>query len=86
LAGAGLLVFSNKTDVNDCMTNDEIRMVTSNATVMRCTLLTFYEALELDAIHTHKWVIISCSAITGDNLEQGLEWVIQQGRDSLFLY
>ena len=27
LAGAGLLVFSNKTDVNGCMSNEEIRTV-----------------------------------------------------------
>jgi ADP-ribosylation factor-like protein 2 len=27
LAGAGLLVFSNKTDVNGCMSNEEIREV-----------------------------------------------------------
>jgi ADP-ribosylation factor-like protein 2 len=54
--------------------------------VVTPTPLTANKALELDAIHTHKWVIIRCSAITGDNLEQGLEWVIQQGRDSLFLY
>ena len=53
---------------------------------MRLAQLKVLKALELDTIHTHKWVITRCSAITGFNLEQGLEWVVQQGRDSLFLY
>lgn len=42
--------------------------------------------LELDRITTHKWIIVRCSAMTGQNLEKGLEWVIQDARDRLFLY
>jgi len=44
------------------------------------------QALKLDSIKTHHWIIIRCSAITGENLQQGLDWVIQRGRDNLFLY
>ncbi|KAI9873477.1 MAG: ADP-ribosylation factor-like protein 2 [Pleopsidium flavum] len=44
------------------------------------------EGLQLDAIKTHKWTIIRCSAITGENLKEGLEWVVQDARDRLFLY
>ncbi|KAK5094599.1 hypothetical protein LTR70_004014 [Exophiala xenobiotica] len=42
--------------------------------------------LELDSISTHKWIIVRCSAITGDNLTEGLAWVVQDARDKLFLY
>ncbi|KAI9779510.1 MAG: ADP-ribosylation factor-like protein 2 [Geoglossum umbratile] len=44
------------------------------------------EGLQLDAIKTHKWTIILCSAITGENLEEGLEWVVQDAKEKLFLY
>ena len=44
------------------------------------------QKLELDSIATHKWVIMPCSAITGENLENGLAWVVQDARDKLFLY
>lgn len=44
------------------------------------------QELELDSISTHKWIIVRCSAITGDNLTKGLAWVVQDARDKLFLY
>ncbi|KAA6412313.1 MAG: adp-ribosylation factor family [Lasallia pustulata] len=42
--------------------------------------------LQLDAIKTHKWTIIRCSAITGAKLKEGLEWVVQDARDRLFTF
>jgi ADP-ribosylation factor-like protein 2 len=42
--------------------------------------------LELDRIHTHRWQVIPCSAMTGENLEKGLGWVVQDAKDKLFLY
>ncbi|EGE05978.1 ADP-ribosylation factor family protein [Trichophyton equinum CBS 127.97] len=69
LMGASLLVFLNKTDVDGCMTEDEVR-----------------KGLELDAIKTHKWTIMPCSAVTGLNLTKGLSWVVQDAKDRLFLY
>jgi len=44
------------------------------------------EGLQLDAIRTHKWTIIPCSAMTGVNLNEGLAWVVQDAKDRLFLY
>ncbi|KAJ5096601.1 hypothetical protein N7456_007322 [Penicillium angulare] len=69
LMGATLLVFLNKTDVEQCMSEDEVR-----------------ERLGLDLIKTHKWTILPCSAMTGRNLNEGLEWVVQDAKDRLFLY
>ncbi|KAB2571434.1 ADP-ribosylation factor-like protein 2 [Lasiodiplodia hormozganensis] len=44
------------------------------------------QGLMLDSITTHKWTIMACSAMTGQNLEEGLRWVIQDARDRLFLF
>ncbi|KAH6872178.1 ADP-ribosylation factor [Alternaria rosae] len=44
------------------------------------------EGLRLDAIKTHKWHIMACSAMTGMNLQEGLEWVVQDAKARLFLY
>jgi ADP-ribosylation factor-like protein 2 len=44
------------------------------------------QGLQLHAIKTHKWHIIRCSAITGANLKEGLEWVVQDAKARLFLY
>jgi len=41
--------------------------------------LTFEEikqVLELDKITTHHWKILDCSAITGQNLLEGIDWTI----------
>ncbi|KAL3436656.1 ADP-ribosylation factor family-domain-containing protein [Aspergillus tetrazonus] len=69
LMGASLLVFLNKTDVEGCMTQDEVR-----------------KNLALDSIKTHKWTILPCSAMTGANLHEGLNWIVQDAKDRLFLY
>ncbi|MCJ1463259.1 hypothetical protein MMC07_001865 [Pseudocyphellaria aurata] len=70
LMGASLLVFANKTDIEDCMANSEIQ-----------------QGLQLDLIKTHKWTIVRCSARTrGEELREGLAWVVQDARDRLFLY
>ncbi|KAH6644700.1 ADP-ribosylation factor [Boeremia exigua] len=44
------------------------------------------EGLGLDAIRTHKWTIMSCSAMTGQNLQEGLQWVVQDAKSRLFLF
>ena len=44
------------------------------------------EKLELASIATHKWVVMPCCDMTGQNLENGLAWVVQDARDKLFLY
>ncbi|KAI4224769.1 MAG: hypothetical protein L6R36_004427 [Xanthoria steineri] len=44
------------------------------------------QALALDSIKTHKWTIIQCSAMTGSNIQEGIEWVVKDAKDRLFLY
>lgn len=43
-------------------------------------------SLALERIITHRWVVVPCSAMTGKNLDKGLDWVVQDARDRLFLY
>ena len=49
-------------------------------------LTVMLQRLGLDLIKTHKWTILPCSAMTGQNLNEGLEWVVQDAKDRLFLY
>ncbi|EFY98915.1 Ras GTPase family protein [Metarhizium robertsii] len=69
LSGASLLILANKTDVEGCMDEQEIR-----------------KALRLDEIRTHQWNILRCSAMTGENLQEGLAWVVADAKKRLFLY
>ena len=93
--GASLLVFLNKTDVEHCMSEEEVRQVRDSKILVysleyhrgRNGLINPREQrLGLDLIKTHKWTILPCSAITGRNLNEGLDWVVQDAKDRLFLY
>ncbi len=34
------------------------------------------QLLDLDSIKTHHWCIVWCSAVTGENLLQGIDWLL----------
>lgn len=59
LAGATLLVFANKQDLQGAAPTEMIK-----------------DILDLTSIKTHHWRIICCSAITGENLLQGVDWLL----------
>ncbi|KAF8509434.1 ADP-ribosylation factor family-domain-containing protein [Hysterangium stoloniferum] len=42
------------------------------------------DALDLPSIKSHQWKIISCSAMTGENLVSGLDWVINDVAGRLY--
>ena len=44
------------------------------------------EMLQLDSIRSHTLHVLICSAMTGQNLQEGLQWVVQDAKDRLFLY
>ncbi|VDP13659.1 unnamed protein product, partial [Soboliphyme baturini] len=61
LLGATLLVMANKQDLLGALTADEIRT-----------------ELDLDSItSSHHWNIVSCSAVTGQNLVEAMEWLVK---------
>jgi ADP-ribosylation factor-like protein 2 len=67
LAGASLLVFANKQDIEGSMSESELR-----------------DAIGLPRITTHHWKILPCSAVTGMNVEEGLDWVVKDVADRLY--
>lgn len=44
------------------------------------------DGLNLRNIRTHQWHILRCSAMTGNNLKEGLAWVVEDAKKRLFLY
>ncbi|CAE1286467.1 ARL2 [Acanthosepion pharaonis] len=41
-------------------------------------------ALELSNIKTHHWLILDCSAVSGENLLQGMDWLIDDIASRIF--
>ena len=68
LAGATLLVFCNKQDINGALTVEEIKNI-----------------LQLDIITSRHWIIMPCSAINGNGLENGLKWLIDDISSRIFM-
>jgi len=56
------------------MSDAEIRDVCAMAVLY--VVLIRLQALDLRSIKSHQWRILSCSAITGMNLVEGLDWVV----------
>ncbi|KAJ2161624.1 ADP-ribosylation factor-like protein 2 [Coemansia sp. RSA 552] len=44
------------------------------------------DALGLDALTTHHWCIKPCSAVTGDNLLEGLQWMIRDIAAHIYMF
>ena len=71
LAGASLLIFANKQDVNGALNADEIA-----------------EALGLKdsaSFENRHWSIIGCSAVAGDGLVEGIDWMVDDISSRIFM-
>ena len=68
LAGATLLVFVNKQDIEGAYEAKEI-----------------LDILELGEIGPRHWYICPCSAITGDGLLEGFNWVADDVKSRIFM-
>eukprot|EP00040_Diaphanoeca_grandis_P018084 m.95061 g.95061 ORF g.95061 m.95061 type:complete len:185 (-) comp26783_c0_seq2:29-583(-) len=44
-----------------------------------------HEALRLDDIKTHHWAIQGCSAVTGANLLEGMDWIVDDIASRIYL-
>jgi len=42
------------------------------------------QALDLDGIKSHQWTIMSCSAVTGYNIVEGINWVVEDVAGRLY--
>ena len=68
LLGASLLVFANKTDLPNAADWKDIE-----------------RDLDLETIKiSHHWVIQPCSAVTGKNLLEGIQWIVNDISQRLF--
>lgn len=70
LAGATLLILANKNDVGDALHVEEI-------------LDNHLRLRELDS--KRHWNICACSAITGEGLDSGLSWLVNDVASRIFL-
>lgn len=43
------------------------------------------QALELDSIRSHHWRIQGCSAVTGENLLPGIDWLLDDISSRIFM-
>jgi ADP-ribosylation factor-like protein 2 len=71
LAGASLLILANKQDVDGALTAAEI-----------------VQALDLDQSDRFKnrhWSIHTCSAVTGKGLKEGMDWMVQDIGNRIFM-
>lgn len=70
LAGASLLIFANKQDLAGSLTSEEIAA-----------------ALDLgsEAFAKRHWQIHPCSAVTGDGLVEGVDWMIRDIASRIFM-
>jgi ADP-ribosylation factor-like protein 2 len=39
----------------------------------------------MDKNESHNWTIISSSAVTGEGLKDGMEWILDDAKNRLFL-
>jgi ADP-ribosylation factor-like protein 2 len=74
--GASLLILANKRDLPNCISLDDIDKVSH--------LVILIQALSLSSIQTHPSNIFPCSAITGDNVQQGLSWLVHDIGDKRY--
>jgi ADP-ribosylation factor-like protein 2 len=71
LAGATLLIFANKQDIDGALTSQEI-----------------VEVLQLNTHEGFKkrhWFIQSCSAVAGDGLASGIDWIVEDIAQRIFM-
>mmetsp|Transcript_7808 Transcript_7808/g.11783 ORF Transcript_7808/g.11783 Transcript_7808/m.11783 type:complete len:187 (-) Transcript_7808:96-656(-) len=70
LAGASLLIFANKQDLGGALDHSKIE-----------------EYLELgsERYSTRHWAIVPCSAFTGSGLINGVDWIVDDIRNRIFM-
>ncbi len=49
-----------------------------------CSLQEIRTLLDLDSIHKHHWTVMPCSALTGQNLLEGIDWLVNDVAQRLF--
>ena len=71
LAGASLLILANKQDVKGAFNSDEI------ASALRLR--------EDSSFQNRHWSIRGCSAVTGEGLKEGMDWIVDDIASRIFM-
>jgi len=70
LAGASLLIFANKQDLGGALTPEQISH-----------RLGLYD----EDISGRHWTIFGCSAVTGEGLVSGVDWIVNDIASRIFI-
>ncbi|KAF6762512.1 GTP-binding protein [Ephemerocybe angulata] len=97
LAGASLMIFANKQDLPGSMTEAQIRDVSGHRRspwlglwartenrIKPAWRFSNHQVLALQSIKSHNWSIWPCSAVTGENLVTGLDWIVNDAANRLY--
>lgn len=72
LMGASLVIFANKQDLGGALSLEEIRDVLG---------------LETEAnFEKRHWSIFACSAVTGEGLSRGIDWIVDDIANRIFMW
>jgi ADP-ribosylation factor-like protein 2 len=71
LAGASLLIFANKQDVAGALTSEEIAQVLELGTNKQ--------------FENRHWNIKACSAVTANGLLEGMDWIVSDIANRIFM-
>lgn len=70
LAGASLLILANKMDMAGALSLEEISSVLD---------------LHTEAFSKRHWLILPCSAFTGEGLVEGVDWIVSDIAGRVFM-
>ncbi|KIR97169.1 ADP-ribosylation factor-like 2 [Cryptococcus deuterogattii 2001/935-1] len=88
---------SDRMRMNDC--RDELKELLHEERLAGATLLVFAnkqdlagsmpleeirDTLELQSIISHRWIVYPCSAFTGENLNDGMNWLVKEVAKRLY--
>ena len=85
--GASLLVFSNKKDIKPNLSKEEVaevgKLLSEDGEDLVADQM---QALGLGNIVSHTYEIVECSAHTGEGVDTGIKWVVEDAKKRMFLY
>jgi ADP-ribosylation factor-like protein 2 len=73
LAGATLLILANKQDVDGALSVERIAQI-----------LQLHDSNSAHGKNRH-WHILACSAVTGDGLREGMDWIVDDIASRIFM-
>ena len=75
-------MLTNRTYLEPCLLKKSKKYITTaeqlkNLQSPSCSIFFLsHQALDLGSIESHHWRIVTCSAMSGDNLLQGIDWLV----------